>query len=177
MSVETIPAGAAVSALTVRMRQLACKELELSRLRTELDSRLEAVKGVYERRITALEGAAGRMRGGIERFCRAQRDALMPDGVKSVRTLYGRAGFRRGAPQVVLDDGLDDEKVCRALQEREMDGLVRVRALLDRAAVKRALEAGEADEELLAACGIRLGGGDEAFYCVVEQASEGGAQG
>lgn len=177
MSVGTIPVGAAVSALTIRMRQLACKEVELGRLRTELNSRLEAVKGVYERRITALEGAAGRMRDGIERYCRANRDALLPDGLKSVRTLYGRAGFRRSGSQVVLDDGLDDERVCCALREREMDGLVRVRKSLDRTAVKRALQVGEADEKLLAACGIRLAGGGEAFYCVVEQAWDGGARG
>lgn len=169
MSVETIPAGAALSALTVRMRQLGCKEIEIERLRAELNSRIEAVKGLYEHRIAALEAAAAHLRGSIEQLCRARREALMPDGVKSVRTLYGRAGFRRSGPQVVLDDGLDEDGACSALRGKGLDSLIRLRQSLDRPAVRRALDAGEAGERLLAACGVRVTDGGEAFYCVVQR--------
>ena len=151
------------------MRLLARRELELDRVRAELNSRLEAVKAVHERRITSLEAAAARHRDGVERFCREHRDTLMPAGPKSVRTPYGTAGFRQTAPQLLLDEGQDGERACRTLRERKLTQFIRVRDSLDRTALKRALLAGEADEKLLAACGVRLTQGVEAFYCVVEK--------
>ena len=177
MSVELLSVGRANAALTRSMRHLARKELELDRRRAELNSRLEAVKGVYEQRITALERAVAREREGIEQFCRAQRDLLIAGSPKSIRTPYGRVGFRRNGSQVVLAEGVDDEGVCCALRERGLDGFVRVRQSLDRTTVKRALEAGETDEVLLAACGIRLGHSAETFYCVIERVVGGGGIG
>ena len=175
MSTQTAGARRAVSVLCGKMRRLAREQVELERAESELNTRLEAVRGVYAQRITRLRAGADRLRDGIEQFCRRERAALLNGGARSVVTPHGKVGFRRTGPQVVLEDGRDVEEACHEMCGTDLAHLVRARHTLDKSAIKRALERGEVAETALARCGVRVTQGGETFYCQVE-AGEGRGQ-
>lgn len=168
MSTQTTGARRAVSVLCARMRRLAREQVELERAESELNTRLEAVRGVYAQRITRLHAGVDRLREGIETFCRSERAELMNGDARSVATPHGKVGFRRTGAQVVLKDGREAEEACRRMCASDLDDLVRTRLALDKSAIKRALERGEVTQKALAKCGVRVTQGGEAFYCHVE---------
>jgi len=174
MSTQTIPATKAKSVLREKMALLARKQLELERVEAELNTRVEALKGLYAGRIASLQSTVENMRRGIERLCRRERDALLGESARSLRTPHGRVGFRRCAARVALRDGADEAKVCAALRGRGLDELVRVKESPDRGAIRRAHEEGDLGDELLAECGLHVVEGEENFYCVLEKAEGAG---
>jgi phage host-nuclease inhibitor protein Gam len=123
----------------------------------------------------ALQNSIEAMQRQIEQFCRCHRTDLLPAGIKSIRTLYGRAGFRASRPQVVLEQAGGREEACRRMCECGLEHLVRVKRLPDKDAIRQAVGAGELAEDLLAACGLRFVPAGEDFYCVVERSQVQGA--
>ncbi len=172
MSVETLAPLKALAALNGKMRRLSRRELELEQLESELNRRLDAMRGFYAGRMTALGNTITHMRQGIEEFCRRERTVLMNDGAKSLSTTYGKVGFRRTAAQVLLAREQDPEGASRELCSRDLAHLVRITQALDKGAIKRALSDGEVSNTLLTQCGIEVTDGQERFYCVMTQAAE-----
>jgi phage host-nuclease inhibitor protein Gam len=163
-----------MSVLGEKMGRLAHKRFEMERLESEVNARVEAVRSVYVPRLASLRNVVEHMEVELEHFCRRERGVLMNGDAKSVRTPHGRVGFRLTGGQVLLEEGRDPEEACRALRERELSRLVRVHESPDRTSIRKALVDGEVNAEQLAACGIRVTDGEEAFYCVVERAEGGG---
>jgi len=168
MSTETMAASRAAAGL---MRRLARVQAQSERMEAELNGRLDAVKGVYAGRMSALATARRAVLEALERHCRANRVELMHGGAKSFRTAYGRAGFRLRPVQLIATPDQDEELICQRLRERHLSHLVRVRETPDRPAIRKALDSGQMGEGLLAQCGLRLGGRDEAFFCVLDRVS------
>ena len=169
MHTQTIAASKAATVVTGLMRRLAKVQAQRDRLEAELNARLDAVKGLYARRMDALDRSGSTVGAALERHCTSNRAELMPDGSKSFRTAYGRVGFRLQPLQVILSEGLDEEQVCRRLQDSGLDRLVRVRQGPDRAAIRKALQSGELQQARLQQCGVGLGGGQEAFFCMLDK--------
>jgi len=163
----------AVAALQSRLRRLARAERQAERTQVELDSRLDAIKGLYTGRLSALGRAAAVLRAGIEAFCRARRRELTCGGSKSVRTPCGKVGFRRVGPTVACAPGADEEQVCEGLEGNGLGRFVRVRRAPEWAAIRRAVSKGELDPERLRSCGVHLAPAREAFYCVIDRARTG----
>jgi len=176
MSTQTATACRAASVLEGKLRRLARTEHELDRLRSELNARLDAVRGVYARRIAALEASVQRGREAIEQLCRGQRDVLFREGSKTLRTPYGKVGFRWCEPRVLLADEGDVEGVCEELRRRRLAHLVRISSAPDKPAVKRALSRGEVTLAQLGECGLKVTDPHERFYCVINKAGHGAEQ-
>jgi len=174
MLAKTTAASRAFAILDGKMRRVSGKHQERDCLESELNARLDAVKGLYAPRIAALGGLIARLREDIEAFCRAERNALTNGAAKSLSTPYGKVGFRNTAGQLVWNDGLDAEAVCRELRRRDLGCLIRVSEEPDKLAIRRALESGEVNAETLAQCGVRVKDAEERFFCTVNQANDRG---
>ena len=171
MATATVSPGRALAVLNSKMRLLAQKQLELERLESELNTRVEALKSVYTTRLSAMRATVGRLMTETEAVCRRERRALMDGAAKSVQTPYGKVGFRRSGVTVCLESDEDVGGVCDALRSRDLGRLVRAREEPDKAAIRSALVAGQVDEAVLKRCGVRIEGGDERFYCVLDRAA------
>ncbi len=164
MATDAARTAEARAAVTDRLRRLARAQARLDALSAELEAEL---LGVRRRR----EGAIGRLRrrldtmlAELETFCRAEKDAVLPDGRKSLVTPFGEVSFRRAEPALLVEDGAEVD-VCAALRARDLADLVRVRESVDRRALRRALEEGRLGVRDLHRIGLELVEREDAFGC------------
>ncbi len=162
--------------LTGQMRRLAGLEGDQECLLAELDRQIEEVKAGFSARLDSLQRSIAAKRGRIEEFCRARRDELLPSGARSVKTLYGRVGFRTVGAQVILAPEVDEGEACERLRGQGLGRFVRVRCSADRAGLRGAVRAGELGEGTLAACGVRLTDPRDSFYCALDSVAAAGAE-
>ncbi len=168
MDAQATAANRAMATLTGLMRRLSRTQAKLERLEAELNSRLDAVKGLYAGRMASLAHASCSTHTAVKQLCCRHRDVLLQSEKKSVRTPYGRVGFRFLPRQIALAEGLDDERACRALLQKGLEKFVRARLWPDRNAIRKAVGEAEVDVTLLAECGIRLRDGAESFFCILD---------
>jgi phage host-nuclease inhibitor protein Gam len=152
------------AALCTRLRAIAGVQIDLAAARARLAEETRAAEAAHEPRIAALEGRLDRLGRRLEDYCRANRDALFPAGARTVETSAGRVGFRRSTPAVLPAEGQDDRSVCGRLRAAGFARYVRVVEHPERAALRRAVQAGRLDAERLAGLGLRFVGPAERFH-------------
>jgi phage host-nuclease inhibitor protein Gam len=166
MATEAAQAGEARAAVSDRLRRLARTRASLDALSAELEAGLLTVRRRRQGAIARLRRRLDAMLSELEAYCRAERDAVLPEGRKSLLTPFGEVSFRRAEPSLLIEDGAEEE-VCAALKERDLGDLVRVRESVDRRALRRALEEGRLSEQELRRMGLKLVERDEAFGCKI----------
>ncbi len=170
-----VAARARVRSRVDRRLRLMCRiRSRVEALRADMESELNAVRGRYAARIASRERRLDRMRTELEGLCRSERDRLLPDARKSLKTPFGRVGFRRGRPAVRMRDGVEQTEACRRLREAAHGELVRICERLDKAAVRRAVRRGKLSAEDLEEVGIELHGAEDRFYCTLARDGQGG---
>ncbi len=150
------------AAVTQRLRRLARAQARLDALSAELEGELLGVRRRREGAIARLQRRLDAMLTDLETYCRAEKDAVLPDGRKSLVTPFGEVSFRRAEPSLVLEDNAEEE-VCAALRARDLGDLVRVRESVDRRALRRALEEGRLGVKDLRRIGLELVEREDAF--------------
>jgi phage host-nuclease inhibitor protein Gam len=163
-----------------RLRRLARAEARLRAAESELEEELQEVRRRREPRVERLRRRVENLRGRLEEFCRAERADMLRDGRKSLKTPFGRVGFRSRRPAVSVADGAAEDHICRRLAERGLDGVVRVKRRINRRALRRAVEAGRLSAEELSELGLELAERPDAFQCstaVGEPLASGGGRG
>ncbi len=165
MASETAQTADARAAVTERLRRLARAQARLDVLGAELEGELFRVRRRREGAITRLQRRLDAMLSELEAYCRTEREAVLPDGRKSLATPFGEVSFRKAESALELEDGTEEEKVCASLRARDMAHLVRVRESVDRRALRRAVEEGRLNERELRRLGLALVERDDAFGC------------
>jgi len=148
-----------------KLRRLARAQARLDALTVELERELQEVRRRHEGAIARLQRRVDRSLAELEEYCRAERDALLPAGRKTLTTPFGEVRFRKAEPSLVLNDGVEESEVCEALRKLRLDELVRVRESLDRHALRKAVEDGRVDPAQLRPIGLSLVEREDLFGC------------
>ena len=170
-SVAALPAELHAG-LCRRLRSVARARAALSALDCEIEAELLALRARHERRLRAASQRLARREGELEQLCRADRRRLFPADRRSLRTPFGRVGFRLGRPSVRLGGGVTDGDVCAALRRLGLERFIRCTERPERLALSRAVLSDEVTREDLRACGLEFVRAEESFYC---EPDDGGA--
>lgn len=152
-----------------RLRRLAQAQGRLDGLNAELEAELQAVRRRRDGAIARLQRRVDAMLSELETYCRAGRDAVLPEGRKSLVTAFGEVSFRKAEPSLVMEDGAGEEEVCAALTARDLGDLVRVHQSVDRRALRKALDDGRLSARELRRVGLELVEKDDVFGCKIRR--------
>ncbi len=148
------------------MGDYARADLALRAAKVEKERAIQEARERYEAVEPALKAAAEAAFKQLELWARLHPEAF--DEKKSLELVQGRIGFRTGMPRVYTPRGMDEEKLCEALENHGFGAVVRTVRELDRQeAIRLSASANEAEkhlsERLAAEFGIRVKQG-ERFY-------------
>ena len=169
MAAETAEVLEARSTVTDRLRRLATAQARLDALSAELEAELQAVRRRRDGAIARLQRRVDGMLSELEAYCRAERDAVLPEGRKSLVTSFGEVSFRKAEPSLVMEDGAGEEEVCAALKARDLGDLVRARESVDRRALRKALDEGRLGDRALRRIGLKLVEKEDVFGCKIRR--------
>ncbi len=169
MGTELLNAVDPLLAVAQKVRRIARAQARLERLQAGLQGELDAVRRRYDRPIAAVRNRTDQLHADLEAHCRAERDAILPPGRKSLTTPFGEVGFRKAEAAIRLRDGLTEAEVCRMLQRVHLDELVRVRLSPDKPAVRKALAEERVGPDQLSRCGLVVVNGPERFHCRIRR--------
>ena len=146
------------------------RQLELERLRGEMNLEIDDVKKRYQTRLQRLRQEVLTGEVGLAADVKLARKSLFKRAAKSLRTLFGKVGFRAIPGSVSLAKGTSEDEAVRLLQARGLDHLVRKRLEVNKAAVQSGLAAGEVDEQQLHRCGLAFKSPGEKFFYDLDRA-------
>ena len=169
MATESVGAIDARNTVTTSLRRLAQAQARLDALSAEMEAELQAVRRRRDGAIARLQRRVDGMLSELEAYCRAERDAVLPEGRKSLVTSFGEVSFRKAEPTLVIPDGAGEEEVCAALRARELADLVRVHESVDRRALRKALDDGRLSERELRRVGLELVEKEDVFGCKIRR--------
>ena len=170
MAERTKTAGFAVEWIKSALLAIGRRTLELEALENQMETEIQSVKASYSKRIGTLQETIRRGGELLEADVRGARKGLFKRGVKTLKVLFGKVGFRAVRASVSLVKGTNEDEAVRLLQQRGLEHLVRQRFELNKDAIQQRLSDGEVDEEALHRCGISIKQAGEKFHYELDRA-------
>jgi len=154
----------ALSRVERLLLRIGRKQQELDALQAEMDQRIAAVRAEYGERLQGRAETITALERELNEVCEAERGTLLDGDARSIETLFGRVGWRKGRDSIKLRDEVSEDEVAGKLARRGYDALVKVKRTVSRSAVLAALNAGRITERVLSAVGLLLEPGEDRWY-------------